>query len=461
VSEDCAGRPRAHAIVGAGVLGLAAAVRAGRVSARDAVDCYLERIARHGSQLNAFLAVSEAAARDAAEALDRRRREGVPLGALASVPFAVKDNLDVVGLPTSAGIGVLRGTKPEHDAVAVERLRAADAVPLGKTNMDEAAFGATNDNPHFGRCRNPHRLEFTPGGSSGGSAAAVAAGLAAAALGSDTLGSIRIPASYCGCAGFKPTRGSIPTAGLMPLSASLDEIGVLARSVGDCAAVFEAIRDAGSGTGSDTGGSRTRALLRARVGVVIGLNVAPEIAAAVARAAAALAASGCVVGDCDLAGIDPGRVRRAGLLIAEAEGARVHARLLSDPASGISKSLREALGYGAAQAPGRIAQARAVLHEARQGLDALFASVDLLLLPTTPQTAFAFTSPAPSNQADFTALANAGGMPALSFAAGLSSEGLPLGVQLVGARGADALVLEAGQACENVLGFFPPPMLGV
>jgi aspartyl-tRNA(Asn)/glutamyl-tRNA(Gln) amidotransferase subunit A len=167
------------------------------------------------------------------------------------------------------------------------------------------------------------------------------------------------------------------------------------------------------------------------------------------------------VGDCDLAGIDLGRVRRAALLIAEAEGALVHARFLSDPASGISKSLREALAYGAAQAPERIAQARAVLHEARQSLDALFASVDLLLLPTTPQTAFAFTSPAPSNQADFTALANAGGMPALSLAAGLSSEGLPLGVQLVGARGADALVLEAGHACEAVLGFFPPPMLSV
>jgi aspartyl-tRNA(Asn)/glutamyl-tRNA(Gln) amidotransferase subunit A len=436
-------------------LGLAAAVRAGRVSARDAVDCYLERIARHGSELGAFLAVSGTAARDAAASLDRRRREGSPLGALAGVPLAVKDNLDVAGLPTSVGMVALRGTMPERDAVAVERLRAAGAVPLGKTSMDEAAFGATNDNPHFGRCRNPHRLDFTPGGSSGGSAAAVAAGLAAAALGSDTLGSVRIPASYCGCAGFKPTRGSIPTAGLMPLSVSLDEIGVLARSVGDCAAVFEAIRDAGSGAVG------SRSLVRARVGVLAGLDVAPEIAAATARTAAALKASGCDVGECDLAGIDPGRVRRAGLLIAEAEGARVHARLLSDPASGISKSLREALAYGAAQAPERIAQARAVLHEARQGLDALFASVDLLLLPTTPQTAFAFTSPAPSSQADFTALANAGGMPALSLAAGLSSEGLPLGVQLVGARGADALVLEAGHACEAVLGFFPPPMLGV
>jgi len=445
----------AGVIVEAGVLELATAVRAGRVSARDAVGCYLERIARHGSELGAFLAVSDTAARDAAASLDRRRREGSPLGALAGVPFAVKDNLDVAGLPTSGGIGALKQTMPERDALAVARLRSAGAVPLGKTNMDEAALGATNDNPHFGRCRNPHRLEFTPGGSSGGSAAAVAAGLAAAALGSDTLGSVRIPASYCGCAGFKPTRGSIPTAGLMPLSASLDEIGVLARSVGDCAAVFEAIRDAGSSTAG------SRSLVRARVGVLAGLDVAPEIAAAVARTAVVLKASGCVVGDCDLAGIDPGRVRRAGLLIAEAEGARVHARLLSDPASGISQSLREALAYGAAQAPERIAQARAVLHEARQGLDALFASVDLLLLPTTPQTAFAFTSPAPSSQADFTALANAGGMPALSLAAGLSSEGLPLGVQLVGARGADALVLEAGHACEAVLGFFPPPMLGV
>ena len=122
--------------------------------------------------------------------------------------------------------------------------------------------------------------------------------------------------------------------------------------------------------------------------------------------------------------------------------------------------MREALAYGAAQTPECIAQARAALHEARLRLDALFASVDLLLLPTTPQTAFAFTSPVPSSQADFTALANAGGMPALSLAAGLSSEGLPLAVQLVAARGADALVLAVGQACEEVLGFFPPTMLG-
>ena len=357
---------------------------------------------------------------------------------------------DIDGTPARWSAGNPLSFVPIRSLAAVARCRP-DPVKF------EAAFGATNDNPHFGRCRNPHRLEFTPGGSSGGSAAAVAAGLAAAALGSDTLGSVRIPASYCGCAGFKPTRGSIPTAGLMSLSASLDEIGVLARSVGDCAAVFEAIRDAGSGTV----GSRTRALERARVGVVTGLDVAPEIAAAIARTAAALGASACILADCDLAGIDLARVRRAGLLIAEAEGARVHARLLSDPASGISQSLREALAYGAAQAPERIAQARALLHEARRGLDALFASVDLLLLPTTPQTAFAFASPAPSNQADFTAFANAGGMPALSLAAGLSSEGLPLGVQLVAARGADALVLEAGRACEDVLGFFPPPMIAV
>src|SRR3989442_4055196 len=188
------------------------------MSARDAVDCYLGRIARHSSELGAFLAVSDTAARAAAASLDRRRRQGSPLGALAGVPFAVKDNLDVVDLPTSAGIGVLRGTKAERDAVAVLRLRGADAVPLGKTNMDEAAFGATNDNPHFGRCRNPHRLEFTPGGSSGGAAAAGAAGLAAAALGSRTVGSVPIPASSCCWSGFQTPPGSVPTPRLMPPS---------------------------------------------------------------------------------------------------------------------------------------------------------------------------------------------------------------------------------------------------
>src|SRR2546427_8166808 len=141
----------------------------------------------------------------------------------------------LVGLPASAGIGVLRGPAPERDAVAVLRLRGADAVPLGKTNMDEAAFGATNDNPHFGRCRNPHCLEFTPGGSSGGSAAAVAAGLAAAGLGSDTGGSIRQPAALCGVVGFKPTYGRVSRYGLVAFASSLDQIGPLTRDVRDAA----------------------------------------------------------------------------------------------------------------------------------------------------------------------------------------------------------------------------------
>ena len=449
------GSPRAgvDAIVRAGVLELAAAVRAGRTSARDAIETYLEHIARHDPGLNAFIAVGAEMARAAAEAVDRRRRAGASLGALAGVPLAVKDNLDVAGLVTTAGISASRDAPAARDASCVARLRGADAVLLGKTNMDEAAFGATNENPHFGRCHNPHRHDFTPGGSSGGAAAAVAAGLAAAALGSDTLGSVRIPASYCGCVGFKPTRGSIPTWGLMPLSVSLDEIGVIARSVGDCGAVFDAIRDA------DPVGTRPAELARARIGVIAGTGVASEIAAAIALAAAALGACGCAVERRDLAGIDLARLRRAALLIAEAEGARVHARLLSDPASGISQILRDGLGYGAAQAPERVAQARETLREAAQRLDALFASVDLILLPTTPQAAFAFTSAAPSNQADFTALANAGGHPALSVPAGGSSDALPLAVQIVGKRNGDALVLVAGAACERAFGAFAPAML--
>ena len=445
----------ADAIIAAGVVGLAAQVRAGRVTARDAVECYLDRIARHGAGLNAFLAVAAERARAAADALDRRRRDAVPLGPLAGVPLAIKDNLDVAGLAATAGIGALRGRTPERDAACVARLRQGDAVLLGKTNMDEAAFGATNDNPHFGRCHNPHRTGFTPGGSSGGSAAAVAAGLAAAALGSDTLGSVRIPASYCGCVGYKPTRGSIPTAGLMPLCDSLDEVGVLARSVADCAALFDAIRD----PVPRAAGALPPELAGVRIGVVAGLDVVPEIAAATDQTAAALAARGCVVSRCTLEGIDLARVRRAGLLVTEAEGALQHARLLADSASEISQALRDGLGYGAAQTRERIAQARERLRETSRRLDALFGSVALLLLPTTPQTAFPFGSPVPSNQAELTALANAGGFPALSIPAGLSSAALPLGSQLVGARGSDALVLAAGEACERALGAFPPAML--
>jgi len=439
---------RADAIVAAGVIGLAAEVRAGRASAREALEVYLDRIARHGATLNAFLTVPADSARAAADAIDRR--SGAPLGALAGVPIAIKDNLDVAGLAATAGIGAMRGRVAERDAACIARLRAAGAIILGKTNLDEAAFGATNDNPHFGRCYNPHRFDCTPGGSSGGSAAAVAAGLAAAALGSDTLGSVRIPASYCGCVGFKPTRGAIASAGLMPLSASLDQIGVLARSVADCAAVFDTIRepaDLSVGPLDDT-----------NIGVASGFDVAAEIAAASDRAAAALAASGCSPSRVALADIDLGRVRRAGLLVTEREGAQVHARLLADPQSGISRALRDGLAYGAAQTPERIASERALLDETARRLDALFASFALLLLPTTPQTAFPFASPTPSNQAQFTVLANAGGFPALSVPAGLSSAALPIGIQIVGPRGSDALVLAAGAACERALGAFPPAM---
>ena len=440
---------RADAIVAAGVVGLAAEVRAGRVSAREALAGYLDRIARHGAALNAFLTVAADSARAAAAALDRG--SGAPLGALAGVPIAIKDNLDVAGLAATGGIGAARGRIAERDAACVARLRAAGAILLGKTNLDEAAFGSTNDNPHFGRCRNPHRLDCTPGGSSGGSAAAVAAGLAAAALGSDTLGSVRIPASYCGCVGFKPTRDAIASAGLMPLSASLDQVGVLARSVVDCAAVFDAIREPPAGP--------SPALERAKIGVVAELDVATEIAAASDRAAAALAASGCSPSRVALADIDLARVRRAGLLVTESEGARVHARLLADAQSGISRALRDGLAYGAAQPSERVANARALIDETSRRLDALFASFALLVLPTTPQTAFPFASPTPSNQAEFTVLANAGGFPALSVPAGLSTEALPIGVQIVGPRASDALVLAAGAACERALGTFPPAML--
>jgi len=434
-------------IVAAGVAALATEVRAGRVTARDAVDVYLARIAREGSGLNAFLAVAAGAARAAADVLDARRRAGAPLGALAGVPLAIKDNIDVAALPATAGIGALRGRAAARDAACVARLRHAGAVILGKTNMDEAGFGATNDNPHFGRCLNPRRRDCTPGGSSGGSAAAVAAGLAAAALGTDTLGSVRIPAAYCGCVGFKPTRGSLPAGGLMPLAPSLDQVGVLARSIEDCASVFDAMREGGATPSAELAGTT--------IGVVSGLDADPEIAAAADRAAAALGAAQCTVTPVALEGLDLARTRRAGLLVTEREGAEAHARLIADARTGISRELLEGLAYGAAQPSERVANARELLGQTVKHLDELFASYALLLLPTTPQTAFPFDAAVPPNQAEFTVLANAGGFPALSIPAGLSSEALPIGVQLVGPRGADALVLAAGAAVERALGALP------
>jgi aspartyl-tRNA(Asn)/glutamyl-tRNA(Gln) amidotransferase subunit A len=219
----------------------AAEVVAGRVSAVELTQLYLRRVRELDPELNAFLHVdTEGALLQAAE-IDRARAAGEPLGLLAGVPLALKDNLCTRGVPTTCASRMLEGYRPPYDAHVVTRLRAAGAVLLGKCNLDEFAMGSSTEGSAFGPTRNPWRLACTPGGSSGGSAAATAAGLAAGSLGSDTGGSVRQPAAFCGVTALKPTYGRVSRYGLVAFASSLDQVGPITRSVRDSARLLSVI----------------------------------------------------------------------------------------------------------------------------------------------------------------------------------------------------------------------------
>ena len=216
-------------MIGLGASEIVRRVADGQLSAVDLTRAHLEKIERDNAQTSAFLYVDYEGALSAAAAVDRKRAWGQPLGALAGVPIAVKDNMCTRGLPTTCASKILQGYIPPYDAHAIQQLRRADAVIVGKTNMDEFAMGSSNENSAFGDVHNPWDLERAPGGSSGGSAAAVAARSVPVALGSDTGGSVRQPGAFCGVSALKPTYGRVSRYGLVAFASSLDQIGPVRR----------------------------------------------------------------------------------------------------------------------------------------------------------------------------------------------------------------------------------------
>lgn len=413
---------------------LVRALAAGRITARAAVEGYLGRIAAENSRINAYIRVLAEQARAEADASDARRNAGRMLGPLDGVPIAVKDNFDVAAVPTSGGIGHYRDAIAGSDAFVVARLRAAGMPILGKLNMHEGALGATNDNPWFGRCENPHRAGYTPGGSSGGSGAAVAAGLCPVALGTDTLGSVRVPAAYCGVSGLKPTRGAISTRGVMPLSWTLDHVGPLASSVRDLVAVNKVL------VAEDREWIWSRAMPRPprrtkplRIGVpreLARVSMSTDVATGFETALLRLSQQFAVT-PISLAGYDFATMRRDGLLICEVEAALHHADALASDPHGFTEAFKTMLAFGAGRPATRIAAAYRRIAEAQVAVRAAFAESDAIALPTTPQAAFAFDEDAPANQADLTALANIVGCPAACTPMGYACNGLPLSIQFV------------------------------
>ncbi len=410
-------------------------------------EAYLDRIARFNGDLRAFVAVDAAGARVSA-AQSARRIAGDTARALEGVPVGIKANIAVRGLATTAGVAARANAVADTDAPVVARLREAGAVILGHLNMHEAALGATTDNEAYGRTANPHDTARTPGGSSGGSGAAVAAGLCAAALGTDTLGSIRIPAAYNGIYGLKPTNGLVPDAGVVPLAARLDCVGPLARSVADLMAVMGVLAPLGEGP-------PLRQI--ATLGVVDDdAETEPAVRAAHVLVQSLLRGLGCTVAQHATTGPDLTAARMGGFIASAREAAQTFAADAAQP-DGISAGFRAMLGYGAAATPDVRAHGDAAMAAAKAALDAVLAQADCILMPTTPQVAFAHGR-APVTQADFTALANLAGLPALSLPAGWSDDGLPVGVQLVGRAGSEAQLLALAAELDAVLKGYRPPL---
>ncbi|MGH2450579.1 MAG: amidase [Candidatus Limnocylindria bacterium] len=429
------------------------------VSPVDLTRACLARIERLEPVLNCFITLTADAALSAARAAERELASGAPRGRLHGIPLALKDLYETEGIRTTAGSPILAEHVPSRDAATVKRLREGGAVLLGKLNLHEWAFGVTNDNPHHGATANPWAPERISGGSSGGSAAALAARLCFGSLGTDTGGSIRIPASLCGIVGLKPTFGRVSLRGVIPLSWTLDHAGPMARSVRDCAILFAAIaghdpEDPGSADVQlgDPLAAIEDGVAGLRLGVARGLVAAAdrEVAEAVRAAVAVLASLGADVVEVDLPRAD--ELAETQRIILSTDAATYHREHLAERASDIGADVLARLRGGERTTGTDYAAARRRRDEIRHELVALYGRIDALLAPTT-----AIVAPPREGQdavaaaARLTALTspfNLTGLPALSVPCGFSADGLPIGLQIATGPWREDLALRVGRAYE-------------
>jgi 1-carboxybiuret hydrolase len=441
---------------------IAGAVGRGDATALEFAEAALARVHRLDPKIGAFSTVTAARARAEAAAIDARRRRGEPLPPLAGVPYAVKDLFDVQGLTTLAGSQVLAAGAPAtRDAVLVQRMNAAGAVLVGTLRMDEFAYGFTTENSHYGPTRNPHDLTRVAGGSSGGSGAAVGAALVPLALGSDTNGSIRVPASFCGIFGLKPTYARLPRRGSYPFVHSLDHLGPFARRVDDLAATYDALQ----GPDLEDHGCAQRPIepTRAQLGNRRPLRVAvlggyfEDHAEAQARAAVRAAAD--ALGASDIVTLPLAEAARASaFVITAAEGGALHRDHLRTQYALMEPRSRDRLAAGAAVPAGWYLQAQRVRALYRAQVLGLLARFDVLIaastpLPATPIGAETMTIngrelPTRANIGVLTQPISCVGLPVAAVPIALG-EPLPIGVQLIGAPWREDQVLQAAWRLES------------
>jgi aspartyl-tRNA(Asn)/glutamyl-tRNA(Gln) amidotransferase subunit A len=458
---------------------LAARIRAREVTPVEATEACLARIAAHGPRLRAFLHVDADAALRTARIREAEAKAGRCRGPLHGVPLAHKDLFAWGGRAASCGTAMPEYFHAAHDATAVARLEAAGAITLGRLNMSELAMGPFGDNAHHGDAETPWRAGHCAGGSSSGSGAAVAAGLAYGALGTDTGGSIRLPAACCGIVGIKATYGRVSRAGGMPLSWSLDHVGPLARTVRDAAILLGVI--AGADPRDATASPRPvgdylagleRPIAGLRVGVpdrYYGDGLDDAVAGAVARALETFRGLGAEVAECPVP--DPAPLNDLANVIARSEAAATHARVARESPHLLQPAVRARLEVGFhVMAHDYLQAMRLRARATRDFIERVFARVDVLVAPTIPEPAPALGA-VKAGSADeivrrmnrFSRLTrpfNALGLPALSVPCGFAADGRPVGLQLVGRPFDEATLLRAGHAYEQAAGWWRhcPPL---
>jgi len=457
----------------------AAAIRSGKISSTDLVKALIAK-AKAGKALNAFITLDEAGALKAAEAADAARKPDAKLGLLHGVPLAIKDNIHVAGLVNSAGTPALKGFRPEANAPVIDRLVAAGAIILGKTNMHELAFGITSNNGAFGAVGNAYNAEHFAGGSSGGTGTAVAARMAPAGLGSDTGGSVRIPAAVNGIAGLRPTLYRYPQAGITPISHTRDTAGPMARTVADLILLDRVIAGGAPIEAAEAKGIR--------LGVPRGAfwsDLGPETKRVAEEALEKLKAAGVTLVEADLPSV-PELNNKVSFPVALYETPRdlsdylrryktgltvqaVAEKIASPDVKGVF--MGPILGEKPMPKPAYDAAINTFRPQLRQAYAEYFAThkVDAIIFPTTPLVA------APIKGSDETVMLNDkkvptfptfirntdpgsnAGIPGLTVPAGLSKDGLPVGLEIDGPAWTDRRLLAIGLTMESVLGRLPPP----
>ncbi len=442
-------------------------LRGGEISSVEITDACLARIDAENERLNAFIRVAADEARHEAREADRELAAGRDRGPLHGVPISLKDLLDVRGVPTTAASRVREGHVASRDAVAVAHLRLAGAVLIGKANLHEFAFGTTNEDSAFGPARNPRDPARSPGGSSGGSAAGVAAGMALASIGTDTGGSIRIPAAACGIVGLKPTIGEVSTDGVVPLSRTLDHVGPLTQTVADASLVYHALLgDAHALPPVPMPLHGVRLAVPRRYFCD---RLDDEVRARFESALERLRAAGVHVDDIDIH--HTADIASIYLHLVLADAAAYHATALESMPGKYTTNVRTRLEMGRYVLAEDYVRALAGREVLRREVDAALAQHDALVLPTLP-------IPAPPIGAETVSVGgveesvrnmmlrltqpfNLTGHPAIAIPSGATASGLPCSVQLVGCRGQTDALLKVALACEPQITGGAPPRSGV